>query len=119
MCSSDLHTGLVSDGQQVQHGVGGAAQSHIAGQSVADGTLVDDLAGRDAALDQIHDGHTGVLAQLQTFGVDRRDGAVAGQGNADGLAQAVHAVGYKGSVPSEIKIDYVGYDVYFKIGSAN
>ena len=28
-------------------------------------------------------------------------------------------ISYKGNVPSEIKIDYVGYDVYFKIGSAN
>lgn len=28
-------------------------------------------------------------------------------------------ISYKGNLPSEIKIDYVGYDVYFKIGSAN
>ena len=87
------HTGFVSDGQQVQHRVGGAAQGHIAGQGVADGAFVDDLAGGHIVLDQIHDGHTGLFAQLQTLGVNRRDGAVAGQGNADGLAQAVHAVG--------------------------
>ena len=89
----DGHTGLVGNGQQMQDGIGGAAQRHIAGQCVADGALVDDLAGGDALVDHVHDGHTGVLGQLQALGVDRRDGAVAGQGNADGLAQAVHAVG--------------------------
>ena len=89
----DGHTGLISDGQQVQHGVGGAAQRHIAGKSVADGALVDDLACGDALAHHFHDGHTGVLCQLQTLGVDGRNGAVAGQCDADGLAQAVHAVG--------------------------
>ena len=89
----DGHTGLVGNGQQMQDGIGGAAQRHIAGQCVADGALVDDLAGGDALVDHVHDGHTGVLGQLQALGVDRRDGTVAGQGNADGLAQAVHAVG--------------------------
>ena len=100
----DGHTGLISDGQQVQHGVGGAAQRHIAGQSVADGALVDDLACGDALLDHIHDGHTGVLCQLQTLGVDGRNGAVAGQCDADGLAQAVHAVGcvHAGAAAAEI-----------------
>ena len=44
-------------------------------------------------LHHLHDGHTGVLCQLQALGVDGGDGAVAGQGDADGLAQAVHAVG--------------------------
>ncbi|WP_419563484.1 hypothetical protein [Ruminococcus sp.] len=33
--------------------------------------------------------------------------------------KSAEIISYKGSVPSEIKIDYVGYDVYFKIGSAN
>ena len=89
----DGHTGLVSDGQQVQHGVGGAAQRHVAGQCVADGALVDDLAGGDALLHHVHDGHTGVLGQLQALGVHSGNGAVAGQCDADGLAQAVHAVG--------------------------
>ena len=89
----DGHTGLVGDGQQVQNGIGGAAQRHIAGQRVADGALVDDLAGGDALLHHIHDGHTGVLCQQQALGVDGGDGAVSGQCDADGLAQAVHAVG--------------------------
>ena len=89
----DGHTSLVGNGQQMQDGIGGAAQRHIAGQCVADGALVDDLAGGDALVDHVHNGHTGVLCQLQALGVDCRNGAVAGQGNADGLAQAVHAVG--------------------------
>ncbi len=89
----DGHTGLVGDGQQVEHGIGGAAQCHIAGQGVPDGALIDDLTGGDALVDHVHDGHTGVLCQLQALGVDRRNGAVAGQGDADGLTQAIHAVG--------------------------
>ena len=36
---------LLGNGQQVQHRVGRAAQRHIAGQGVADGPLVDNLAG--------------------------------------------------------------------------
>ena len=77
----------------MQHRVGGAAQRHVAGQGVADGALVDDLAHGHAAADQVHDGHTGVLGQLQALGVDGGNRAVAGQRDADGLAQAVHAVG--------------------------
>ena len=89
----DGHTGLVGDSQQVQHRVSGAAQRHITGQRVADGALVDDLACGDALAHHLHHSHTGVLCQLQALGVHSRDGAVAGQGDADGLAQAVHAVG--------------------------
>lgn len=33
--------------------------------------------------------------------------------------KSAEIISYKDNVPSEIKIDYVGYDVYFKIGSAN
>ena len=77
----------------MQHRVGGAAQRHITGQRVADGALVDDLACGDALAHHLHHCHTGVLCQLQTLGVHSRDGAVAGQCDADGLAQAVHAVG--------------------------
>lgn len=33
--------------------------------------------------------------------------------------KSAEIISYKGNAPSEIKIDYVGYDVYFKIGSAN
>lgn len=84
---------LLRDGQQVQHCVGGAAQRHVAGQGVADRALIDDLARGHAAVDEIHDGHTGVLGQLQPLGINGGNRAVAGQSDADGLAQAVHAVG--------------------------
>ena len=33
--------------------------------------------------------------------------------------KSAEIISYKGNVPSDIKIDYVGYDVYFKIGCAN
>lgn len=32
--------------------------------------------------------------------------------------KTAEVISYNGNVPSEIKIDYVGYDVYFKVGSA-
>ena len=89
----DGHARLLGNGQQMQHRVGGAPQRHVAGQGVADGPLVDDLAGGHAAVDQVHDGHAGVFGQLQPFGIDGGNGAVAGQRNADCLAQAIHAVG--------------------------
>ena len=78
----DRHTGLVGDGQQVQNGIGGAAQRHIAGQRIADGALVDDLAGGDTLLHHIHDGHTGVFCQLQPLGVDGGDAGYRDVGDA-------------------------------------
>ena len=92
----DLHvqldTGLVRDREQVQYGVGGAAQRHVACQRVTDGLLVDDLTGSDVLLNQIHDCHAGVLRQHDAVAVDSRDCAVTGQSDSKRLAEAVHAV---------------------------
>ena len=88
-----VNTRLVGDGQQVKHAVGGTAQGHIAGQCVPQRRLVDDLTSRDATLQHVHNGHSGVLGQNGSLIGYGRNGAVAGQGNTYGLAQAVHGVG--------------------------
>ena len=85
--------GLVGDGGQVQGAVGGAAQGHVHGDGVAEGVQGHDVPGPDVPADQVHDGGAGVLGQLDPGGVGGGDGAVAGQGQAQGLAEAVHGVG--------------------------
>ena len=89
---TDGDPGLVGDGRQMQHRVGGAAQGHVDRFGVAEGGFGHDVAGADVLFDQLHDLHAGVLGQAQAGGIDRRDRAVARQGHADGLAQAVHGV---------------------------
>ena len=84
----DGHTGLVGDGQQVQHRVGGAAQRHITGQCVADGALVDDLArGANGSsevyrtLDEIKESGTiniGVFSDKNPFGYVDENGEYQG-----------------------------------------
>ena len=74
------HACLIGNGQQVEDGVGGAAQSHIAGQCVADGALVDDLVGCDALFDHPIMAIPGAC-QLQALEHCRDGGAVAGQCN--------------------------------------
>ena len=81
------------DGREVQHGVGRAAKGLVKCHAVAHGTGVDDLAGSDALLEQLHDLHAGVLCQADALGVDGGDGAVAGKCDAQGLGQAADGVG--------------------------
>ena len=88
-----LHPGLVSDGGQVQHGVGGAAQRHVHGLGVVEGGFRHNIPGPDVFLHQFHDLHAGLLGQPQPGGVHGGNGAVAPEGHADGLRQAVHGVG--------------------------
>ncbi len=86
-------TGGVSDGREVQHGVGRAAKGLVKRHAVAHGASVDDLACGDALLEQLHDLHTGVLCQADALGVDSGDGSVAGKRDAQGLGQAADGVG--------------------------
>ncbi len=88
-----IHAGLVGDGQQVQNRIGRTSQRHVASQGVTDGLRIDDVSRLHILLHQIHDGHAGVLCQHDSSAGDRRDGTVARKTNADGFAEAVHAVG--------------------------
>ena len=83
---------LVRDGQQVQDGVGRAANGHLAGQRIAERLGRQDIARLDILFEQLHDLHAGMLGQVDAGGVHGGDSAVAGQGHADGLGQAVHGV---------------------------
>ena len=89
----DLHTCLVGDGGKMQHGVGGASESHVHGEGVHEGVLCHDVSGTDIFFNELHDLHAGVLGQADTGGVDRGDRSVALQAHADGLGQTVHGVG--------------------------
>ena len=88
-----LDAALVGDGGQVEHGVGRAAQGHVDGLGVVEGGAGHDVPGPDVLFHQLHDLHARVLGQAQPGGIDGGDGAVAPQGHADGLGEAVHGVG--------------------------
>ena len=88
-----LDATLARDGRQVEHRVGGAAERHVHGKGVSEGLWAHDVTGGDAPLEHVHDGHAGVLGELQAAGVHGRHGPVAGKAHADDLGQAVHGVG--------------------------
>ena len=90
---AQFNAALVGDGGEVEHGVGGAAQGHVHGLGVVEGGFRHDVPGTDVFLHQFHDLHAGVLGQPQPGGPDGGNGAVAPEGHADGLRQAVHGVG--------------------------
>ena len=85
--------GLPGDGRHVEHGVGGAAQGHVHGHGVDEGLQGGDIPGQDLAVHQVHDLQAGFLGQTDAGRVHRGDGAVAGQGQAQGFGQAVHGIG--------------------------
>ena len=85
--------GLVGDGQGVQDGIGRAAHGHIEDEGVIERFLRDNRQRLDVFADHFDDLLAGLLVQVLPPRVGRQDRAVAGQGHADRLAQAVHAVG--------------------------
>ena len=89
----DVGVGLVSDRGQVQHGVARAAERHVERHRVAYARRVHDLSGSDTLGEQLHHTHAGLLRKANTLRVDRGDGAVARQPDADRLDEAVHRVG--------------------------
>ena len=84
---------LAEHGGQMQHRIGGAAQGHVHGHGIGHGFGGDDVQRADIVLEQIHDPHARGFGQAHARRAHRRDGAVAGQGHADGFGQAVHGVG--------------------------
>ena len=88
-----LDAALIGDGRQMQHAVGGAAQGHVGGEGIAEGSLGHNVAGTDVLLHQLHHLHTGVFRQLDAGRVNGGDGTVALQTHAQNLGEAVHGVG--------------------------
>jgi hypothetical protein len=87
------NAGLVGDGRKVQHRVGRAAERHVHGERVEKGFFTEDIERADVFVEKLHDLLAGGLGKPCARGVDGGDGTVAGQRDADGLAQAVHGVG--------------------------
>lgn len=93
----EVHVGGLGHGEDVQHGVGGTAHGHIHGHGVLEGFLGGDGARQHGIVGivvvlvgDLDDLLGGTLEQVLAVGVGGEDGAVAGQGQADGLGQAVH-----------------------------
>ena len=89
------HAGLMGNGRQVQHRVGGAAQRHVDGQGVAKGLGGHDLIGCEAGLGQGDALHPGLFGKTDAGGHDGGNRAVAGKTQTDRLRQAVHGIGRK------------------------
>ena len=81
------------DGQQVQHGVGRAAEGHDHGDRVLERLLGHDVAGGDAPAQQLDDGLAGAAGEPVAAPVGGRRGGAAGQRHADRLGDAGHRVG--------------------------
>ena len=82
----------LGDGGQVEHRVGGAAECHVAFHGIVDRRRRHEVAEVDAVLEQLHDLHARMLGEAKALGVHGGNGAVAGKGDAERLAQAVHGV---------------------------
>ena len=88
-----LDLGLAGDREQVQDGVGGTAEGHGDGDGVLERLLGHDVAGGDAQAQQVDHGFAGLAGKVITAAVRRGRGGRAGQGHAEGLADARHGVG--------------------------
>ena len=89
----ELHPGLMGNGRQVQHAVGGAAKGHVHGQGVHKCLLGHDIPGPDIPAVHLHNLHARVLRQLNALRVHGRDGSISPKAHSQDLSQAVHAVG--------------------------
>ncbi len=88
-----INPGLVGDGQQVQHQVGGAAHGHGQAHRVFQAGPVDHHAGAEALVHHLHDAPARGLGCAHTFGMHRRNGGAARQAHTQAFAHAAHGVG--------------------------
>ena len=96
----EVDLGLLGGGQQVQDGVGGAAHGDVQAHGVLEGGLGGDGARQDGGVvvlvvgpGDLDDLVADALEELAAVGVGGQQGAVHGQGQAEGLGEAVHGVG--------------------------
>ena len=95
----EVDTGLGGDGEDVQDGVGGAAHGHVQAHGVLERGLGGDGARQDRVVlvvivgaAHVDDARAGLDEELLAFDLGGQGGAVAGQGQADRLVEAVHGV---------------------------
>ena len=72
-----------------------AAQSHIHDDGIFQRLFSDDITGLHIVFHQLHDFHAAFLGKLDTGGQGSGNGSIAGEGQPQGFAQAVHGVGGK------------------------
>ena len=84
---------LGGDGEEVEDGVGGAAERHDDRDGVLERLLRHDLPGPDAQLEQAHDRLAGRVGEVVAAAVGRRRRRRAGQRHADRLGDRRHRVG--------------------------
>ena len=96
----EVHIGGLGHGENVQHGVGGTTHGHIHGHGVLEGFLGGNGARQHGIVGivvvlvgDLDDLLGGALKQVLAVRVGGEDGAVAGQGQADGLGALDGAVG--------------------------
>jgi hypothetical protein len=93
-----IDTGLVGDGQEVEHGVGRAAEGHDDGDGVLERLLGHDLAGPDVALQQSDHGLAGVEGTVVASAVD--GGGDADPGSDMPMASATDAMVLAVNIPA-------------------
>ena len=88
-----VHMGLMGNGHQVQHRVGGSAQGHDGLHRIQQGRTGQDLIGGDAFFDHGHDPFAAGPGQSPFFGRDGGGSPHPGQGQSQHFGQAAHGVG--------------------------
>ena len=88
-----LDTGLVRDREQVEHGVGRAAEGHHRRDGVLEGLLGHDLARPDALFEQAHHRHAARVGEVVAPAVDRRRRRPGRKRHAERLGHRGHRVG--------------------------
>ena len=86
---------FVGDGRQMQNRIGGAAESHIEAQGIAEGLFGHDLIRGQLFLDQLDDTHARLFGKADSRTVHSGNGAVSRERHTDDLGNAVHGVGRK------------------------
>ena len=94
ICDIEIYfnSALVSDSGEVEHTVGGAAQSHINGKSIVKCLFGHDIKWSDVLSVKLHYLHTCVLCKAQSFGINSGDSTVALEAHAQNFGKAVHGV---------------------------
>ena len=88
-----VDAGLVGEGQRVEDGVRGAAHRHVEREGVVERLRRDDGARSGPASTSFMIWRAALPVELLAVFAVGQDGAVAGQREAEGFAQAVHGVG--------------------------
>jgi len=88
-----VDTSFVGEGEDVKHGVRGAAHGDVECDGVVDGLGGDDVEERRVALEQLHERVGGGACELEAFWRRGWCAAIHGEGDAEGFAEAVHGVG--------------------------